>query len=132
MRPLSRIASGGELSRIMLSIKNILASTDSVGTLIFDEIDTGVSGRAAGKIAEKLKEMANDRQVVAVTHLPQLAALAHNHFLIEKNTDDEKTFTDVRLLDTEGRVDEVARIIGGENISQTVKDTARELLGFNK
>ncbi len=132
MRPLSRIASGGELSRIMLSIKNILASTDSVGTLIFDEIDTGVSGRAAGKIAEKLKEMAENRQVVAVTHLPQLAALAHNHFLIEKNTDGDKTFTDVRLLDPEGRVEEVARIIGGENVSQTVKDTARELLGFNK
>ena len=132
MRPLTKIASGGELSRIMLAIKNVLASADTINTLIFDEIDTGVSGRAAGKIAQKLKEMSDGKQVIAVTHLPQLAALADNHFLIEKRSDAEKTYTSVTALDKEGRIDELARIIGGENVSHTVKDTARELLGYNK
>lgn len=126
-KPLVKIASGGELSRVMLAIKSILAECDEVETLIFDEIDTGVSGSAAQKIADKLSEISNFRQVICITHLPQLASGADNHFYIEKNTEDGKTKTSVRLLDDEERVLEVARITGGE-LTEISKEHARELI----
>lgn len=113
LKPLSRIASGGELSRVMLAIKSILAKVDGVETLIFDEIDTGVSGSAAQKIAEKLKVIAETSQVICITHLPQLAVVADNHLLIEKNTDGEMASTTLTDLDINGRICEVARIVGG-------------------
>ncbi len=127
-KPISKIASGGELSRIMLAIKNVLAGSDDIDTLIFDEIDTGVSGRAAYKIGVKLKEASRARQIICITHLSQIAANADTHMLIEKQVSDGRTFTQVTELDIEGRVRELARINGGENITETQLATARELL----
>ena len=127
-KPLSKIASGGELSRIMLAIKNVLASKDNIQTLIFDEVDTGVSGRAAQKIGIKLKEVSKNRQVLCVTHLAQIAAFADNHFLISKSESDNKTFTKVESLDNDGRIHELARIIGGIEQSQLSLDTASEMI----
>ena len=127
-KPLSKIASGGELSRIMLAIKNVLASKDNVQTLIFDEVDTGVSGRAAQKIGIKLKEVSKNRQVLCVTHLAQIACFADNHFLISKSESDNKTYTKVELLDNNGRIHELARIIGGIESSQLSLDTASEMI----
>ena len=127
-KPLSKIASGGELSRIMLAIKSILAKNDSIGTLIFDEIDTGVSGKASRKIGLKLKQTANDVQIICVTHSAQIASVADAHFLIEKNYTDNNTFTDVKLLDFEQRKYELARIMGGLDITQTMLQSAEELL----
>ena len=125
---LSKIASGGELSRIMLAIKNVIADKDPVDTLIFDEIDTGVSGRAAEKIGQKLKQLSRKCQVVCITHLAQIAALADSHLLIEKHSDEDHTYTDVTLLDEEGRVEELSRIIGGSNITKLTRENAREML----
>ena len=119
LKPLSRVASGGELARIMLAMKNVLAEKDQVATLIFDEVDTGVSGRAAQKVAEKLRSVAVHKQVLCVTHLPQLAALANTHLLIAKSERDGRTYTSVTPLDLEGRKRELARIIGGANITET-------------
>ncbi len=127
-KPLSKIASGGELSRIMLAIKNVLASKDNIQTLIFDEVDTGVSGRAAQKIGIKLKEVSKNRQVLCVTHLAQIAAFADNHFLISKSESDNKTYTKVESLDNDGRIHELARIIGGIEKSQLSLDTASEMI----
>ena len=127
-KPLAKIASGGELSRIMLSIKNVLSDKDSIGTLIFDEIDTGVSGRAAIKLGKKLKEVSVGRQVICVTHLAQIASQADHHFSISKSTANEKTYTSVKPLDREGRKYELARIIGGEDVTQTQLDMAEEML----
>ena len=127
-KPLAKIASGGELSRIMLAIKNVLSDKDNIGTLIFDEIDTGVSGRAAIKLGKKLKEVSSGRQVICVTHLAQIAAQADHHFLISKSTINEKTFTSVNPLDREGRKYELARIIGGEEVTQTQLKMAEEML----
>lgn len=127
-KPLSKIASGGELSRIMLAIKNVLASKDNVQTLIFDEVDTGVSGRAAQKIGIKLKEVSKNRQVLCVTHLAQIACFADNHFLISKSESDNKTYTKVESLDNNGRVHELARIIGGIESTQLSLDTAAEMI----
>lgn len=127
-KPLSKIASGGELSRIMLAIKNVLASKDNIQTLIFDEVDTGVSGRAAQKIGIKLKEVSKNRQVLCVTHLAQIAAFADNHFLISKSESDNKTYTKVESLDNDGRIHELARIIGGIEQSQLSLDTAAEMI----
>ena len=127
-KPLSKIASGGELSRIMLAIKSILAKNDSIGTLIFDEIDTGVSGKASRKIGLKLKQTANDVQIICVTHSAQIASVADAHFLIEKKYTDNNTFTDVKLLDFEQRKYELARIMGGLDITQTMLQSAEELL----
>lgn len=127
-KPLAKIASGGELSRIMLAIKNVLSNTDKVGTLIFDEIDTGVSGRAATKLGKKLHEVARGKQVICVTHLAQIAAKADHHFEISKSTLDGKTFTSVKPLDYEGRKFELARIIGGDDVTQTQLDMAEEML----
>lgn len=127
-KPLSKIASGGELSRIMLAIKNVLASKDNVQTLIFDEVDTGVSGRAAQKIGIKLKEVSKNRQVLCVTHLAQIASFADNHFLISKSESENKTYTKVDCLDLDGRVRELARIIGGIEASQASLNAAAEML----
>ena len=130
LKPLSKVASGGELARIMLAMKNVLAEKDQVNTLIFDEVDTGVSGRAAQKVAEKLRSVAQHKQVLCVTHLPQLAALAQNHLLIAKSERGGRTYTTVTPLDTEGRKRELARIIGGANITETTLKSAEEMLRF--
>ena len=128
LKPMSKVASGGELARIMLAMKNVLAEKDQVNTLIFDEVDTGVSGRAAQKVAEKLRTVAKHKQVLCVTHLPQLAALAHTHLLIAKGERDGRTYTTVTPLDIEGRKKELARIIGGTNITETTLKSAEEML----
>lgn len=128
LKPLSKVASGGELARIMLAMKNVLAQQDNIETLIFDEVDTGVSGRAAQKVAEKLKSLSNSKQILCVTHLPQLAALADTHMLIAKEERSGRTYTNVSLLDFEGRKRELARIIGGANITDTTLRTAEEML----
>ena len=128
LKPLSKVASGGELARIMLSMKNVLAEKVAVDTLIFDEVDTGVSGRAAQRIAEKLKSLAKHKQVLCVTHLPQLAALADTHMLIAKSEHDGRTYTTVTPLDRKGRAMELARIIGGTHITETTLKSAEEML----
>ena len=128
LKPMSKVASGGELARIMLAMKNVLAEKDQVGTLIFDEVDTGVSGRAAQKVAQKLRSVAAHKQVLCVTHLPQLAALANTHLLIAKSEREGRTYTSVNALDFEGRKRELARIIGGANITETTLKSAEEML----
>ena len=128
LKPMSKVASGGELARIMLAMKNVLAEKDQVNTLIFDEVDTGVSGRAAQKVAEKLRSVALHKQVLCVTHLPQLAALANTHLLIAKSEREGRTYTSVTPLDVEGRKKELARIIGGTNITETTLKSAEEML----
>lgn len=128
VKPLSKIASGGELSRIMLAIKNVLTQTEDVGTLIFDEIDTGVSGRAAQKIALKLGEISRRKQTLCVTHLPQLAAMGDHHLLIKKSLSEEYTFTDVFNLNEEERVGELARMLSGDAITELSMQNAAELL----
>lgn len=128
LKPMSKVASGGELARIMLAMKNVLAEKDQVNTLIFDEVDTGVSGRAAQKVAQKLRSVALHKQVLCVTHLPQLAALANTHLLIAKSERGGRTYTEVTPLDLEGRKKELARIIGGTHITQTTLKSAEEML----
>ena len=128
LKPLNKVASGGELARIMLALKNVLAEKDHVPTLIFDEVDTGVSGRAAQRVAEKLHQVSLSKQVLCVTHLPQIAALADTHLLIAKGERDGRTFTTVEPLDLEGRKAELARIIGGANITETTLKSAEEML----
>lgn len=130
LKPMSKVASGGELARIMLSMKNVLAEKDQIGTLIFDEVDTGVSGRAAQKVAEKLRSLARHKQVLCVTHLPQMAALANTHMLIAKSERDGRTYTTVTPLDKEGRMRELARIIGGAHITDTTLKSAEEMLNW--
>lgn len=130
-KPLSKVASGGELSRIMLAIKNIIAYNDTITTLIFDEIDTGVSGRASQKIGLKLKSVSKDTQVICVTHSAQIASNADSHFLIEKEYTDSSTYTKVSPLDFEGRKNELARIMGGLEITDTLLQSAEELLRQN-
>ncbi len=127
-KPITKIASGGELSRIMLALKTIMANKDKIETMIFDEIDSGVSGRAALKVASKLKEVSIGKQVLCVTHLGQLMAYADNHYLIEKKTKDEKTYTSVMPLDYEGRKLEIARINGGGEITEAQLKNAEEML----
>lgn len=127
-KPLAKIASGGELSRIMLAIKSIIAQKDSIDTLIFDEIDTGVSGKASRKIGLKLKELGAFTQVICVTHSAQIASLADSHFLIEKNVENDRTYTNVTVLDYDGRKNELARIMGGINATESLLKSAEELL----
>ena len=128
LKPMSKVASGGELARIMLAMKNVLAEQDRVSTLVFDEVDTGVSGRAAQKVAEKLRSVARNKQVLCVTHLPQIAALGDTHMLIAKSERDGRTFTTVTPLDIEGRKQELARIIGGASITENTLKSAEEML----
>ncbi len=127
-KPLAKIASGGELSRIMLAIKNVIVHNDTIGTLIFDEIDTGVSGRASRKIGLKLKSVSKETQVITVTHSAQIASAADEHFLIEKDFENNKTYTKVSPLDFEGRKKELARIMGGLQITDTLLKSAEEML----
>lgn len=127
-KPISKIASGGELSRIMLAIKNVIAEKEDIPTMIFDEVDTGVSGRAAQKIGVKLRQVSKSRQILCVTHLSQIAVMADNHLLIEKNNSDGNTYTNVTRLDEKQRISEIARILGGEHITQTTLDNAAEQL----
>lgn len=127
-RPVAKIASGGELSRMMLAIKTVLAGTDTVDTLIFDEVDTGISGSAAEKVGLKLREVSKGCQVLCVTHQAQIAALANFHYLIKKQVEQGRTFTEVELLNHEGRVGELARIIGGVNITDAAVSHAEDML----
>ena len=128
LKPIARIASGGELARIMLALKNVLAEQEAIGTLVFDEVDTGVSGRAAQKVAEKLAQVSRRKQVLCVTHLPQLAAMADTHFSVEKGERDGRTYTRVTLLDRERRKAELARITGGNSVTAALLASAGELL----
>ncbi|WDV47929.1 DNA repair protein RecN [Clostridiaceae bacterium M8S5] len=127
-KPLYRIASGGEMSRISLSFKSILARLDDLDCLVFDEIDTGISGQTAHMVGKKIKKISDVRQVICITHLPQIASLADVHFRIEKKEKDNKTYTDVLKLNDTQRIDEISRLIGGENLTQITKQTASELL----
>lgn len=131
-KPIAKIASGGELSRIMLALKSVLAEKDDIPTLIFDEIDTGVSGRAAQKIGMKLREISTHRQVLCVTHLAQIAIMGDNHLLIEKNTESDRTVTTVSTLESDRRKYEIARIMGGDNISELLLKNAEEMLNSVK
>lgn len=128
VKPLSKIASGGELSRVMLAIKSVLLDKDSVGTMIFDEIDTGISGYTAGKVATQLKKVSKNRQVICVTHLAQIAAAADTHLLIEKSTANGRTFTNVKPLTYDERVGEIARIMSGTELTENLYKSAKELL----
>jgi DNA repair protein RecN (Recombination protein N) len=128
LKPIARIASGGELARIMLALKNVLAEQERVGTLVFDEVDTGVSGRAAQKVAEKLAQVSRHKQVLCVTHLPQLAAMADSHFSVEKGERKGRTFTQVIQLDREQRMAELARLTGGSKVTDALLQSAGELL----
>lgn len=128
LKPLAQVASGGELSRIMLAFRSVLGEKEAVPTLIFDEIDTGVSGRAAGKIGLKLNEVSKNAQVICVTHLAQIAAIASSHFLIHKQVADGRTYTNVKKLDFDGRQYEIARIMGGMNINELMLENAKEML----
>ena len=127
-KPLSEVASGGELSRVMLAIKTILAETDDMPTLIFDEIDTGISGRTAQRVAEKLDLIGMRHQVICVSHLPQIAAMADTHFVISKTEQDGRNITNIEKLDRTGSIAELARLLGGEQITKAVSDNAAELL----
>ena len=127
LKPINKIASGGELSRIMLALKNVLAETEQVTTLIFDEVDTGVSGRAAGKVAQKLFQVSRSKQVLCVTHLPQIAAMGDVHFSVEKGEKDGRTYTQVERLERSRRREELARLSGG-NVTAVMLDGAEELL----
>lgn len=129
-KPLIDIASGGELSRIMLALKGIFAAVDRIPSLIFDEIDSGISGITAGMVGEQMKALASHKQIFAITHLPQIAALGDAHYLIYKEEKGNKTKTDIIPLDSEARVKEIARLLGGKNISKAVEDSAREMLGL--
>lgn len=128
VKPLAKIASGGELSRVMLAIKSVLLDNDKVGTMIFDEIDTGISGYTAGKVGVQLKKVSVNRQVICVTHLAQIAAMADNHLLIEKNVSSGRTFTKVSPLSYEGRINEIARIMSGSEMTESLYNSAKELL----
>lgn len=127
LKPLGKVASGGELSRIMLAIKSVLAEQDEIETLIFDEIDVGISGRTAQKVSEKMAVIAKKHQVICITHLPQIAAMADEHFIIEKKVEKNTTVTTIRDLDSEGSITELARILGGAQITSTVLQSANEM-----
>ncbi len=129
-KPLAKIASGGELSRITLAIKNAMADRDAVPTVIYDEIDSGVSGKAASRIGEVLKQSAKDHQILCITHTAQIAALADCHLLIQKNIANDRTYTEIHPLDTEGRVDALAHIISGDHVTELSRANAREMLGL--
>lgn len=129
-KPLARIASGGELSRIMLAIKSALAEKDAIPTIIYDEIDTGVSGLAAGRIGETLRKTAQGHQVLCITHTAQIAALADSHLLIQKNVEGQRTYTEIHPLDTDGRIEALARIISGDHVTELSLANAREMLGL--
>jgi len=132
MKTLSKVASGGELSRIMLAIKSVFADKDEIDTLIFDEIDTGISGRTAQKVSEKLSEISFSHQIICITHLAQIASMADSHFIIEKQTDGQTTRTGIRQLKEQQSIEEIARILGGAEITKTVLDSAKEMITLAK
>ena len=132
VKPLCKIASGGELSRVMLAIKSVLLGRDPVGTMIFDDIDTGISGYTAGKVGTQLKKVAENRQVICVTHLAQIAAMADTHLLIEKKAEKDRTFTSVSPLSYEQRINEIARIMSGTQMTENLYNSAKELLDRSK
>ena len=127
VKPLESVASGGELSRIMLAMKSVLAENDRVGTLIFDEIDTGISGRTAQMVAEKMNRIGGFTQVISITHLPQIAAMADTHFMVEKQVVGQSTVSKVRKLSETESCEELARMLGGVTITDAVLDNAREM-----
>ena len=127
LKPLSQVASGGELSRIMLALKTVLADKDEIETLIFDEIDTGISGKTAWKVSEKMGILGKKHQLICITHLPQIAAMADTHFLIEKSVKDERSATQIRKLQDKESVEELARMLGGASITENVLNNAREM-----
>ncbi|MCR5344512.1 MAG: DNA repair protein RecN [Lachnospiraceae bacterium] len=127
LKQLTQVASGGELSRIMLALKSVLAENDKVGTLIFDEIDTGISGRTAQMVSSKMNEISDSTQIIAITHLPQIASMADSHYLIEKSVDNNVTLSSIRLLDHEGSIEELARMLGGVMVTDAVLENAREM-----
>lgn len=131
-KPLAKIASGGELSRITLAIKNAMADKDAVPTVIYDEIDSGVSGKAAGRIGEVLRQSAQGHQILCITHTAQIAALADCHLLIQKNVTNDRTYTEIHPLDTEGRVEALARLISGDHVTELSRANAREMLGTGR
>ena len=132
LRPIQKIASGGELSRIMLAFKSALADRDALPTVIYDEIDTGVSGLAAGRIGQLLHQTARGHQVLCITHTPQVAAFADNQLLIQKNVRKDRTFTEIHTLDMDGRVEVLARMISGDKVSELSLASARELIEKSK
>ena len=127
MKPLWQVASGGELSRIMLAMKSCLADVDRIETLIFDEIDVGISGRTAQMVAEKIRGIARNHQVICITHLPQIAAMADRHFCIEKNAREDNTITDIRVLEEEESLAELARLLGSDTLTEAALSNAREM-----
>ena len=131
-KPLAKIASGGELSRITLAIKNAMADKDAVPTVIYDEIDSGVSGKAAGRIGEVLRQSAQGHQILCITHTAQIAALADCHLLIQKNVSNERTYTEIHPLDENGRVEALARLISGDHVTELSRANAREMLQERK
>lgn len=132
LKPLSKIVSGGEMSRIMLAFKSILADMDKIPCLIFDEIDAGISGRTAQTVGEKIKKISKNHQIISISHLPQIAALADNHFLIEKSFDEDETYTRVKKLDKDERIDELARLLGGVDLTDTTRLHAKEMLAMSQ
>jgi DNA repair protein RecN (Recombination protein N) len=128
VRPLARVASGGEVSRIMLALKSILAKSDRLPILIFDEIDIGISGRLAQRVGEKLNALGSYHQILAITHLPQVASLADTHYKIEKSVEGERTFTSIRKLDGTQRTDEIASLISGDKITEAARANAQVLM----
>ena len=131
LKPLTRVASGGEMSRIMLAFKNVISSYDNIPTLIFDEIDTGISGITASIVGRKLKEISRSRQILCITHLPQIAACGDHNYRIHKESDDTSTYTRVEALNPEETVREIARLLGGATITETTLENARELIAGN-
>ena len=132
LKPLIKVASGGELSRVMLAIKSLMSSENSAGTIIFDEIDSGISGKTAYKVAEKLKSLSRNRQVICITHLPQIAAMADSHYVVEKTVTDTKASTGIRKLDEESSVLEIARMMGGETVTENTVLAAKEMKNMTK
>jgi DNA repair protein RecN (Recombination protein N) len=129
-KPLSKVASGGEISRIMLALKTVLAQKDKLPLLIFDEIDTGVSGRIAQKVGQAIKSLSSQHQIIAITHLPQIAGLAKHHFSVEKNQINGKTISSIRQLNDDERITEVAKLLSGDTITESSLESAKELI-FN-
>ena len=132
LNPLNKVASGGEMSRFMLAFKKILSDVDKIETMIFDEIDTGISGRAAQVVGEKLAEMAKHKQLICITHLPQIAAFADDHYYIEKNVENERTFTSIRNLSYQDRQEEIARLISGKIITEKTLEHSHEMIELAK
>jgi DNA repair protein RecN (Recombination protein N) len=128
--PLAKVASGGELSRIMLAFKSVTGDFDGIETMIFDEIDSGISGVTASIVGEKLLRMAANHQIICITHLPQIAAFADHHYLLEKSTNDSETFTILREIEGASRIDELARLLGGRNVTDAARENARELIAL--